>query len=62
MTEEKNNKINRIFDNKPVTLEEINENWDSWWNQLSDSDKARLATEAEVFMKENIEKLPGPWN
>ena len=62
MTEEKNNKINRIFDNKPVTLEEINENWDSWWNQLSDSDKARLATEAEVFMKENIEKLLGPWN
>tara|TARA_B100000902_G_C26976805_1_gene748235 strand:- start:87 stop:275 length:189 start_codon:yes stop_codon:yes gene_type:complete len=50
------------FKDKPATLEEINENWDTWWNQLTDSEKSRLAAEAEYFIKENIEKLPGPWN
>ena len=62
MEENQINKNEEIFGGKPATLQEINDNWDSWWNQLSDSEKASLAAEAEYFIKENITKLPGPWN
>ena len=31
--------------NKPVTMEEVNRNWDDWWNSLTDSQKQILVEE-----------------
>ena len=31
--------------NKPVTMEEVNRNWDDWWNSLTDSQKQKLVEE-----------------
>ena len=30
---------------KPVTMEEVNRNWDDWWNSLTDSQKQKLVEE-----------------
>ena len=31
--------------NKSVTMEEINENWNDWWDSLTDSQKKKLVEE-----------------
>ena len=37
---------------KPVTMEEINGNWDDWWNSLTDSQKQKLVEEQEAMEKQ----------
>ena len=38
--------------NKPVTMEEVNRNWDDWWNSLTDSQKQKLVEEQELMEKQ----------
>ena len=38
--------------NKPVTMEEVNRNWDDWWNSLTDEDKQKLVEEQEAMEKQ----------
>ena len=38
--------------NKPVTMEEVNRNWDDWWNSLTDSQKQKLVEEQEAMEKQ----------
>ena len=37
---------------KPVTMEEMNRNWDDWWNSLTDSQKQKLVEEQLAMEKE----------
>jgi hypothetical protein len=37
---------------KPVTMEEVNRNWDDWWNSLTDSQKQKLVEEQEAMEKQ----------
>ena len=37
---------------KPVTMEEMNRNWDAWWNSLTDSQKQKLVEEQEAMEKQ----------
>ena len=37
---------------KRVTMEEINRNWDDWWNSLTDSQKQKLVEEQLAMEKE----------
>ena len=36
---------------KPVTMEEMNRNWDDWWNSLTDSQKQKLVEEIRSILK-----------
>ena len=38
--------------NKSVTMEEVNRNWDDWWNSLTDIQKQRLVEEQEAMEKQ----------
>ena len=38
--------------NKSVTMEEVNRNWDDWWNSLTDTQKQRLVEEQEAMEKQ----------
>jgi len=38
--------------NKPVTMEEVNKNWNDWWNNLTDSQKQKLVEEQEAMEKQ----------
>jgi len=38
--------------NKSVTMEEVNRNWDEWWNSLTDTQKQRLVEEQEAMEKQ----------
>ena len=38
--------------NKPITMEEVNRNWDDWWNSLTDSQKQKLVEEQLAMEKE----------
>lgn len=38
--------------NKPVTMEEVNRNWDDWWNSLTDSQKQVLVEEQLAMEKQ----------
>ena len=38
--------------NKPVTMEEVNRNWNNWWNNLTDSQKQKLVEEQEAMEKQ----------
>ena len=40
---------------KPVTMEEMNRNWDDWWNSLTDSQKQKLVEEQEAMEKEKLD-------
>ena len=40
---------------KPVTMEEMNRNWDDWWNSLTDSQKQKLVEEQEAMEKQRLE-------
>jgi len=37
---------------KPVTMEEMNRNWDDWWNSLTDKDKLKLVEEQLAMEKQ----------
>ena len=37
---------------QPVTMEEMNRNWDDWWNSLTDSQKQKLVEEQEAMEKQ----------
>ena len=37
---------------KHVTMEEVNRNWDDWWNSLTDSQKQKLVEEQLAMEKE----------
>ena len=37
---------------KPVTMEEVNRNWDEWWNSLTDSQKQKLVEEQLAMEKQ----------
>ena len=37
---------------KRVTMEEINRNWDDWWNSLTDSQKQKLVEEQLAMEKQ----------
>ena len=37
---------------KPVTMEEVNRNWDDWWNSLTDSQKQKLVEEQLAMEKQ----------
>ena len=39
--------------NKPVTMKEVNRNWDDWWNSLTDSQKQKLVEEQLAMEKES---------
>ena len=39
---------------KPVTMEEMNRNWDAWWNSLTDSQKKKLVEEQEAMEKDRL--------
>ena len=39
---------------KSVTMEEINNNWDDWWNSLTDTQKQKLV-EAQLAMEKQRE-------
>ena len=41
---------------KPVTMEEVNRNWDDWWNSLTNEQKQKLVDE-QLAMEKN--KLDG---
>ena len=41
-----------VSKNKPVTMEEVNKNWDDWWNRLTDSQKQKLVEEQEAMEKQ----------
>ena len=43
------------YKNKPVTMEEVNRNWDDWWNSLTDSQKQKLVEEQEAMEKQRLE-------
>ena len=38
--------------NKPVTMEEVNRNWDDWWDSLTDSQKKKLVEEQLAMEKQ----------
>ena len=38
---------------KHVTMEEVNKNWDDWWNSLTDSQKQKLVEEQEAMEKDS---------
>ena len=38
--------------NKPVTMEEVNRNWDDWRNSLTDLQKRKLVEEQEAMEKQ----------
>ena len=38
--------------NKPITMEEVNRNWDDWWNSLTDSQKQILVEEQLAMEKQ----------
>lgn len=38
--------------NKSVTMEEINNNWDDWWNSLTDLQKQKLVEEQLAMEKQ----------
>tara|TARA_B100000287_G_scaffold67773_1_gene59363 strand:+ start:27 stop:173 length:147 start_codon:yes stop_codon:yes gene_type:complete len=38
--------------NKPITMEELNANWDDWWNSLTDSQKQKLVEEQLAMEKQ----------
>ena len=40
---------------KPVTMEEVNRNWDDWWNSLTDSQKQKLVEAQAAMEKENLD-------
>ena len=33
---------NKDKNGKPATMEEMNRNWNDWWNSLTDSQKQKL--------------------
>ena len=37
---------------KPITMEELNTNWDDWWNSLTDSQKQKLVEEQLAMEKQ----------
>ena len=37
---------------KPVTMEEVNRNWDDWWNSLTDTQKQKLVEEQLAMEKQ----------
>jgi|TARA_R100001443_G_scaffold69980_1_gene78452 hypothetical protein len=37
---------------KSVTMEEINNNWDDWWNSLTDTQKQKLVEEQLAMEKQ----------
>ena len=37
---------------KPVTMEEMNRNWDNWWNSLTNTQKQKLVEEQEAMEKQ----------
>ena len=37
---------------KPVTMEEMNNNWDDWWNSLTDTQKQKLVEEQLAMEKQ----------
>jgi hypothetical protein len=41
--------------NKSVTMEEINRNWDDWWNSLTNPQKQKLVEEQEAMEKQRLE-------
>ena len=44
---------------KPITQEEITDNYDAWWNSLTDKDKEKLFKDQEEAEKHFI-NLEGP--
>ena len=38
--------------NKPVTMEEVNQLHDEWWNSLTDEDKLKLVEEQLAMEKQ----------
>ena len=41
---------------KPVTMGEVNRNWDDWWNSLTDSQKQKLVDEQEAIEKSILDE------
>ena len=41
-----------VSKNKPVTMEEVNKNWDDWWNSLTNKQKQKLVEEQLAMEKE----------
>ena len=37
---------------KPVTMEEMNRNWDNWWISLTNTQKQKLVEEQEAMEKQ----------
>ena len=42
---------------KPVTMEEMNRNWDDWWNSLTEEQKQQLYNDQEELFKLTIEEI-----
>ena len=40
---------------KPVIMEEMNRNWDDWWNSLPDLQKQKLVEEQEAMEKDRLD-------
>ena len=40
---------------KHVTMEEVNRNWDDWWNSLTDSQKQKLVEEQLAMEKSKLD-------
>ena len=36
-------------------MEEMNRNWDAWWNSLTDSQKQKLVEEQEAMEKDKLD-------
>ena len=47
-------KINKNI--KSPTMEEVNKNWDDWWNSLTNEQKQKLFEEQEAAERERLEE------
>ena len=46
---------NKDKNGKSVTMEEMNRNWDNWWNSLTASQKQKLVEEQETMEKDRLD-------
>ena len=40
---------------KSVTMEEMNRNWDNWWNSLTNTQKQKLVEEQEAMENDRLD-------
>ena len=47
--------VKNEINSRPATIEEVDKNWNDWWNSLTEEEKQKLVEEQDAMEKQRLE-------